>query len=212
MKREPLQESKTLAPHQELGAPLAEKARGELGQESVFMPRQTQQILRERARVLAQETARDTVQQEEMMRVVEFSLARERYAVEAVFVRSVQQVQQLTPLPCTPAFVLGIINVHGRILSVVDLRAFFDLPPISTAQRETVIMLRTEKLELGVLIDEALGSWLLPVKSVKAVAPGRFGIRREYLRGIVDEQVIVLDVERILSDKRMIVGGDEVEI
>jgi purine-binding chemotaxis protein CheW len=212
MKREPLQESKTFAPRQELGAPPAEKAWRELGEESALTSRQKQQILRERARVLAKETTQDAALQEETMRVVEFSLARERYAVEAVFVRSVQQAPQLTPIPCTPAFVLGIINVHGRILSVVDLRAFFDLPPISTAQREAVIILRTEKLELGVLIDEVLGSWLLPVKSVKTVAAGRFGIRREYLRGIVDEQIIVLDVERILSDKRMIVGGDEVEL
>ncbi|MGE0682399.1 MAG: chemotaxis protein CheW [Candidatus Binatia bacterium] len=212
MKREPLQDSKTFAPHQELEAPLAEKAWGGPGKESTFTPRQTQQILRERARILAKETTQDAAQQEETLRVVEFSLARERYAVEAVFVRSVQQAPQLTPLPCTPAFVLGIMNVHGRILSVVDLRTFFDLPPISTAHREAVVILRTGKLELGVLIDEVLGSWLLPVKSVKAVAPGRFGIRREYLRGIVDERVIVLDVERILSDKRMIVGGDEVEL
>jgi purine-binding chemotaxis protein CheW len=211
MKREPLQESKTFVPRLELGAPLAEKAWREASEESTLTPRQKQQILRERARVLAQEPARDVAQQEETMRVVEFSLARERYAVEAVFVRSVQQGQQLTPIPCTPAFVLGILNVHGRILSVVDLRAFFDLPPLSTAQREAVIILRTEKLELGALIDEVLGSRLIPVKSVKPVAPGRFGVRREYLRGIVDEQVIILDVERILSDKRMIVGGDEVE-
>lgn len=211
MKREPLQEKKPFAPHQELGAPLASKAREELGVELVFTSRQTQQILRERARLLARETTR-TAQPEETMRVVEFSLAHERYAVEAVFVRSVQQAPRLTPIPCTPAFVLGIMSVHGRILSVVDLRAFFDLPAISMAQREAVIILRTERLEIGALIDEVLGSWLLPVKSLKAVVPGRVGIRREYLRGVVDDQLFVLDAERILSDKRMVVGGDEIEI
>lgn len=211
MKREPLQEKKSLTPHQGLGAPLASKAREELGVELVFTSRQTQQILRERARLLARETTRNA-QPEETMRVVEFSLARERYAVEAVFVRSVQQAPPLTPIPCTPAFVLGIMSVHGRILSVVDLRAFFDLPAISMAQREAVIILRTERLEIGALIDEVLGSWLLPVKSLKAVAPGRVGIRREYLRGVVDDQLFVLDAERILSDKRMVVGGDEIEI
>lgn len=212
MKREPLQESKTFTLPQGLGASLAEKPWRGPSKEAAPTPRQTQQILQERARALAKETARDAEPQGETMRVVEFSLARERYAVEAVFVSSVQQAPQLTPLPCTPAFVLGIMNVHSRILSVIDLRAFFDLPPLSAAQREAVIILRTEKLELGVLIDDVLGSWLLPLKSVKAVAPGRFGIRRGYLRGLVDEQVIVLDVERILSDKRMIVGGDEVEL
>jgi len=211
MSREQLSASEPLAVNQALGAPpTGEPWRGG-GEGSILTVAQKQQILQDRARALAREAVQDKMQ-EEMMRVVEFSLARERYAVEAVFVRGVHRIQQITPIPCTPSFVLGVINVHGRILSVIDLRAFFDLSPASTARRETIVMLRTKELEIGVLVDEVFGSLLLPVKSVKATAPGRSGIRRGYLRGVVDEQLIVLDVERILSDKRMIVGGDEIEL
>jgi len=179
--------------------------------EAAFTSDQKQQILHERARLLAMETT-DEATQEETMRVVEFSLAQERYAVEAIFVGGVHQVRHITPIPCTPSFILGVINVHGRIISVVDLRKFFDLPPVAVTLKETVVVLRTEKLELGVVVDEVLGSQVFPMKSLKTTALGRSGIRREYLRGMAEEQAIVLDVKRILSDKRMVVGGDEVEL
>lgn len=211
MPKEQFHNKRALTPEQELDAsPAPETWRG-LPEESTFTAEQQQQILQERARALARETTQDKAH-EETLRVVEFSLAHERYAVEALFVRGVQQTHHITPIPCTPSFVLGVINVHGRILSVIELRSFFDLSPITTARRETVVIFRTEKLEVGVLIDEVLGSSSLPVKSIKAVTPGRFSIRREYLRGIMDDQVLVLNVERILADKRMIIGGDEVEL
>ena len=179
--------------------------------EATLTLEQKKQVLHERARVLAAETTPGAAQ-EETVRIVEFSLARERYAVEAVFVRGVHQVRRITPIPCTPSFVLGVINVHGRILSVIDLRSFFDLPQVVTEPKETVVVLRTDKLELGVAVDAVLGSQLLPVKAMKTTSLSRAKVRREYLRGIVEEQFCVLDVERILSDKRMIIGGDEVEL
>jgi purine-binding chemotaxis protein CheW len=177
---------------------------------AVLTPERKQQVLQDRARALAQSSVRLGTQ-EETLRVVEFFLAHERYAVEATCVREVQHVKQLTPLPCTPSFVLGVINVRGRILSVVDLRSFFDLPPGQTSERDTVIVLHTEDRELGVLSDGVIGAHSLPLKSINPVPPGLSGVRREYLRGIADEQLILLDVKRILSDKRMLVGADEVE-
>lgn len=211
MRKEQFHNNSALTPEQAIDAsPVQETWRG-LPEESTLAAEQQQRILQERARALARETTQDKTQ-EETLRAVEFSLAHERYAAEALCVRGVQQAHHITPIPCTPSFVLGVINVHGRILSVIDLRSFFDLSPITTARRETVVIFRTEKLEVGVLVDEVLGSSSLPMKAIRAVTPGRFSIRREYLRGIVDDQVLVLNVGRILSDKRLIIGGDEVEL
>jgi purine-binding chemotaxis protein CheW len=179
--------------------------------QTVLTPEQKQRILNERARVLARGQTRDGVQ-EETIRIVEFFLAHECYAVEATFVREVQHVKHLTPLPCTPSFVLGIMNIRGHILSVVDLRVFFDLPQDRLHERDTVIVLRTEEFELGVLTDGVIGARPVSLRSIMPVSPGLSGIRREYLRGISEEHTILLDVERILSDKRMLVGADEVEL
>ena len=86
----------------------------ELHGEAALTPEQKQQILNDRARILATETTEEDAR-EETMRIVEFSLAQERYAVEAIFVGGVHQVRHITPIPCTPSFILGVINVHGRI-------------------------------------------------------------------------------------------------
>ena len=90
-------------------------------------PAEQERILQERAKNLAREGPADQGARKQLD-VVEFLLAYERYAIESHWVREVHPLKEITPLPGTPAFVLGIINVRGRIVSVVDLKAFFDLP------------------------------------------------------------------------------------
>ena len=82
---------------------------------------ETERILRERALALAAEPG-ETQTLAQSIEVVEFLLAHERYAVESAYVREVYPLENLTPLPCTPAFVLGIVNLRGEIVSVIDLR------------------------------------------------------------------------------------------
>jgi purine-binding chemotaxis protein CheW len=65
---------------------------------------------------------------EEYIEIIEFQLASETYGIELRHAGEVSLLKELAPVPCTPAFVLGIINVHGRVLLVVDLKRFFDLP------------------------------------------------------------------------------------
>src|ERR1700712_5225839 len=86
-----------------------------------------ERILRERARLLARVPESEPVAGA-VLELLEFSLAQERYAVENRFVREVCPLKELTPLPCTPPFLLGVVNVRGRILPVLDLKKFFDLP------------------------------------------------------------------------------------
>jgi purine-binding chemotaxis protein CheW len=59
--------------------------------------------------------------------LLEFRLAQERYAVEIRYVREVCGLGDLTPLPCTPPFVLRIVNLRGRVLPVPDLGRILDL-------------------------------------------------------------------------------------
>ena len=77
-------------------------------------------ILKERAVALAQvATAKDD--EAATVQVLEFLLGTERYAVDASSVREVNVLKEITPVPRTPDFILGVIGVRGRICSVVDL-------------------------------------------------------------------------------------------
>ena len=168
-----------------------------------------QATLRARARALAREPQPEEANAEHLG-VIEFLLAYERYAIESSVIREVYPLRELTPLPCTPPFVLGIVNVRGQILSVLDLKRFFDLPQKGLTDLNKIIIVRAGEMELGFLADAILGVRSLPLRQIHPTPATLTGIRAEYLRGVTQEGLIVLDMATILADRRILVD-EEVE-
>jgi purine-binding chemotaxis protein CheW len=166
-------------------------------------------ILRARAQALARKPEHSQVAAASF-EVLEFRLAQERYALETRFVQEVTPLKELTPLPCVPPFVLGIVNVRGRTLPVLDIKKFFDLPEKGLTDLHRIILVRGDGLELGILADEIAGVRALPTGSVQPSLPTLTGIRSDYLKGVTAERLVVLDMPRILSDPKLIVH-EEVE-
>ena len=170
---------------------------------------QTERLLRERAQALArvpQPPATDS-----RLELLEFGLASERYALESRYVQEVHPLRELTPLPCTPAFLVGIVNVRGRIVPVLNLKKFFDLPERGLTDLHRIIVVRGHELELGLLADVIIGIRSVAAESLQPSLPTLTGIRAEYLRGIGEGRLVVLAVERILRDPKIIVH-EEVEV
>lgn len=163
-----------------------------------------EQILRIRAEELAREIATSELDTERI-EVVEFSLAHENYAIELNYIREVYPLKELTPVPLTPPFVLGIINFRGQILSIIDLKQFFDLPDKGLTDSNRIIILHNEEMEFGILADEILGVRFIPTSRIQNNLPTLTGIREEYLKGITKDRVVVLNGEKILTDKKIIV-------
>ena len=93
----------------------------------------------------------------ETVHVLEFRLGAERYAVENAAVREVHVLREITPVPGTPDFILGVVIVRGRICSVVDLARVFDLPARERGAHARVVVLAERAMELGVVADEVVG-------------------------------------------------------
>lgn len=165
---------------------------------------EAERILRERARQLAI-APRRSMPPAGMLELLEFRLASERYALETRHVQEVHPLRDLTPLPCTPAFVLGIVNVRGRILPVLDLKKFFELPERGLTDLHRIILVRGFDLEFGLLADVIVGACSVAADSLQPSLPTLTGIRAEYLKGIGKDRLVVLDVERILADPKIIV-------
>src|SRR3989304_3203847 len=166
-------------------------------------------ILRERAQALARPAAKE-ISAQEQIEVVEFLLAHERYAIESDYVREVYPLKELTPLPCTPPFVLGVINVRGQILSVIDIKKFSDLPEKGLTNLNKAIILHNDNMELGILADIILGVRSIPLEEIQPSLPTLTGIREEYLKGVARGRLVVLEAEKLLSDKKIVVH-EEVE-
>lgn len=165
---------------------------------------ETQRILQARALALAQEsTLGKTV--DEDIEVMEFTLAYEQYAIETRYVRQVAALENLTPLPCTPAFVLGIVNLRGAILPVIDLRKLFELQERGLTDLHRIIVLQSGKILFGILADTVTRVHRILLAHLQPSLPTLTGVRRTYLAGITPERLIVLDAEKLLADKGIVV-------
>lgn len=137
--------------------------------------------------------------------VVDFLLAYEHYAIESRYVREVHPLENLTPVPCAPAFVRGVINLRGEILSVIDMKIFFDLPVRGLTDLDKVVVLQSEKMFFGILADSITGVRHIPVADIQASLPTLRDIRTAFLRGVTSDRTVILDAQKLLSDTNIVV-------
>ena len=163
-------------------------------------------VLAERARLLAREPERNA--EGESLEVVEFVLGYERYAFESPYVSEVYPLRDLTPIPCTPAFMLGIVNVRGQLLPVIDLHEFLDLQIRERTEHARIIVLEAEGVRLGVMADSIIGVRSIATDSLQASLLTVTGLRAELLKGVNGDQLAILDAAAILSDERLVVCAE----
>lgn len=161
-------------------------------------------ILKERARLLAHvPQARESG---EDIAVIAFVLARETYAVELKHVREIYPLKDLTPIPCTPPFLLGIINLRGEMCPVIDLKRLFDLPDRGLTNATRAVILQHDAMELGIVADAVLGGRSMSVRDIALPPSTLTGIKAQFLRGVTPERIVVLNAESILRHPQMVVN------
>lgn len=173
--------------------------------ESVDDADTTARVLRARARAAAREPLQAADPATQLL-VVEFQLVYERYAIETRWLREVVALRELTPLPGAPAFVAGLVNVRGRVVSVVDLKAFFELPPKGLPDLNRVLVIADDTMEFGLLVDAVPGVALLDTRALQPPLPTHTGVRERYLRGLAPGHLALLDGARLLGDPRIVVS------
>ncbi len=161
-------------------------------------------ILRERALTTARVPEEEPAAGD-AIEIVEFQLSSERYGVESSHVREVYHLKELTPIPCTPSFLLGVVNVHGRIISVIDIRKFFDLPTEGLTDINNIIIVGNDEMTLAILTHTITGMRSILLQDIQPSLPTLTGVRAEYLKGVTNERLVILDVPRILSGKTITV-------
>lgn len=140
--------------------------------------------------------------------IIEFTLASEIYGIESAFVREVYSLKDFTLLPGVPSYILGIVNMRGQILPVVDLKKFFKIPEKGLGELNKVIILRNDLMEFGILADEINGTKVIYNEEVLSVPPTVTGIGESYLKGVTKDRLIILSAENLLADENIIVNDE----
>ncbi len=161
-------------------------------------------ILRERAKKLGQKREKED-SDSDSMQIIEFRLSHERYGADVNHIREVYPLKDITPIPCTPPFVLGIMNVRGQVVSVLDIRGFFDLPKQPNTELSKVLIVGKDDIECGILTDEIVGEKKIPLGMVHQKGNLMRGDWEECIMGVTADRLILLGIDKLLSNQKIVV-------
>lgn len=141
-------------------------------------------------------------------RYIDFSIGNESYCLEILKVRELMGMTDITPLPQTPDFIRGVINLRGQIIPIIDLRIKFGMEFKPYTKRTTIMVveveLEGERMLMGLVVDSIQEVIAIPEEKINALPYVNSRVKAEYIRGVADTQdgmKIVLDVVKILSDE-----------
>lgn len=132
--------------------------------------------------------------------LVVFTMDAQRYAIPLASVERVFPTVEITPIPKAPEIVLGVVNIQGRVVPVVDIRGRFRLPVRVTGIYDHMIVASTGKRDVAFMVDEATGVLEIPeseITALRELLPGT-----DYVEGVVrfpDGMILIHDMETFLS-------------
>ena len=136
-----------------------------------------------------------------------FFLGCEEYGVEILKVQEIIGTMAITPVPRTPHFVRGVINLRGKVIPIVDLRVKFGMSASEQTGETCIIVVHVRGIEIGIVVDKV--SEVTTIASAEIEPAPDFGhdVDTTYILGLGKTQAgvkILLDIDRVLSNNEVI--------
>jgi purine-binding chemotaxis protein CheW len=173
-----------------------------------MIPTSRGETLAQRARDIARAELASEAQ--DQLECIVFDLAGEQYAVDIGYVREVHPLTSLTPIPCTPSFVLGIINVRGQLYPVLELKRLLSLPDGGLTNATRAIVIHDDAMEFAIVADAIIGVRAFSAREVAPAPPTLSGMGSDFVRGVAPGRVVILDAAAILAHPGLVVN-EEIE-
>ncbi len=144
--------------------------------------------------------------EEELHRWVTFKLDNEVYGVSVEEVREVLRYSDIAPVPGAPGFVVGIINLRGNVVTVIDTRNRFGLRSVDVSDDSRIIIVDIEDQEVGVLVDSVAEVVDIDSNTIEATPNVGNEDTSRYITGVVSidgDLLILVDVKKLLTDEEL---------
>ncbi len=136
-----------------------------------------------------------------------FALGREEYGLEILKVREIIGYMEITAVPRTPPHVLGVINLRGQVISVVDLRTRFGMEPVQKTDETCIIVVEIRgaegrKLSTGIVVDRVSEVLNIAAENIEDAPAFDTSVDTAFILGMgkIGKSVkILLDIDRVLS-------------
>lgn len=143
---------------------------------------------------------------EKLEQYLTFVVDNEEYGVPILSVRGIQGWEKTTPIPNSPNFVMGIINLRGEVVPIVDLRRRFGLKPVEYSANTVVIVVRIEQegteKTVGLVVDAVADVHDIKSSDMRESPDFGSGINQEFVANLgllEDKMVIILKIERLVD-------------
>lgn len=140
---------------------------------------------------------------DEVLQWVTFKLEQETYGINVMQVQEVLRYTEIAPVPGAPDYVLGIINLRGNVVTVIDTRSRFGLAAAEITDNTRIVIIEAEKQVIGILVDSVAEVVYLKVSEIDVAPNVGNEESAKFIQGVSNregELLILVDLNKLLSD------------
>ena len=140
---------------------------------------------------------------DEVLQWVTFKLENEIYGINVMQVQEVLRYSEIAPVPGAPRYVLGIINLRGNVVTVIDTRSRFGLESCDVTDNTRVVVIESEKQVIGILVDSVAEVVYLKASDIDVAPNVGNEESTQFIQGVSNrdgELLILVDLDKLLSD------------
>ena len=144
------------------------------------------------------------VSEDEVLQWVTFKLENEVYGINVMQVQEVLRYTEIAPVPGAPHYVIGIINLRGNVVTVIDTRVRFGLMPSEVSENSRIVIIEAEKQVIGILVDGVAEVVYLRSSDIDAAPNVGTDESSKFIQGVSNregELLILVDLNKFLNDE-----------
>ncbi|HEY0924827.1 MULTISPECIES: chemotaxis protein CheW [Rheinheimera] len=153
---------------------------------------------------LTKQSVKKTDSADIVLQWVTFKLQEETYGINVMQVQEVLRYTEIAPVPGSPDYVLGIINLRGNVVTVIDTRTRFGLEPADITDNSRIVIIEAEKQVIGILVDSVAEVVYLKQSEVDTAPNVGTEESARFIQGVSNregELLILVDLNKLLSDE-----------
>ena len=135
---------------------------------------------------------------------VTFKLMGETYGINVMQVQEVLRYSEIAPVPGAPSYVLGIINLRGNVVTVIDTRHRFGLAPGEITDNTRIVIIEADKHVVGILVDSVAEVVYLRQSEIETAPNVGNDDSAKFIQGVChknDELLILIELDKLLTDE-----------
>ncbi|MBL73833.1 MAG: chemotaxis protein CheW [Idiomarinaceae bacterium] len=141
---------------------------------------------------------------DEVLQWVTFQLEEETYGINVMQVQEVLRYSEIAPVPGAPDYVLGIINLRGNVVTVIDTRLRFGLPENEITDNTRIVIIESDKQVIGILVDSVAEVVYLKKSEIDSAPNVGTEESARFIQGVSKrdgELLILVDLDKMLTDE-----------